>query len=147
MNMINNNSSNAINPNMKQLFLSLLMPLLLVTSHLKSQSMEARHSKDSIGNGISVYARMEVKWKLTLNSLTLNTIASKLSTAYKPKIIKATVLGSPNTLKIEYDFASIQKEDILQVLKSEGIPDPYYIEKYNRYYLDNYGFITSDPVK
>ncbi len=132
---------------MKQLFLSLLIPLLLVSYHLNAQSMEARHSKDSIGNGISVYARIDVKWKFAISNLALNAIASKLSTAYKPKIIKATVLGSPNTLKIEYDFASIQKEDILQVLKSEGIPDPYYIEKHNRYYLDNYGFITSDPVK
>jgi hypothetical protein len=56
-------------------------------------------------------------------------------------------MNSPNTLKVEYDYSLIQKEDILQVLKAEGIPDPYYIEKQNRYYLDNYGFITSDPVK
>ena len=132
---------------MKQLFLSLLMPLLLVTSHLKAQEMDARHSKDSLGNGISVYGRIDVKWKLAINNSVLNNIASKLSSAYKPKISKATVLSSPNTLKVEYDFSLIQKEDILQVLKKEGIPDPYYIEKHNRYYLDNYGFITSDPVK
>ena len=132
---------------MKQLFLSLLIPLLLVTSHLKAQVIEARHSKDSTGNGISVYSRIDVKWKLAINNLALINIASKLSTAYKPKIIKATVLGIPNTLKVEYDFSLIQKEDVLQILKAEGIPDPYYIEKNNRYYLDNYGFITSDPVK
>ena len=132
---------------MNKVIILFLFASVFVGTSMMAQEIGSRHGRSTNLNVLDTSSVVEVNWKSILNNTVISQIVSTLSSKYSPKIIQASRQGSTYSLKIVYNQLLIQKEDILQVVFKEGVPDPYFIENHNRYYLNNLGDITSDPVK
>ena len=132
---------------MNKVIILFLFASVFVGTSMMAQEIGSRHGRSTNLNVLDTSSVVEVNWKSILNNTVISQIVSSLSSKYSPKIIQASRQGSTYSLKIVYNQLLIQKEDILQVVFKEGVPDPYFIENHNRYYLNNLGDITSDPVK
>jgi len=132
---------------MTKILFTFLFLNMVVSTSMRAQAIGSRHGKAINVNELDSSSFLEIYWKSVLNNAVITQITSSLSSKYSPKIIQASNQGSKYSFKIKYNQLLIQKEDILQVVFKEGVPDPYFIENHNRYYLNNLGDITSDPVK
>ena len=132
---------------MNKVIILFLFASVFVGTSMMAQEIGSRHGRSTNLNVLDTSSVLEVNWKSLLNNTVISQIVTSLSSKYSPKIIQASRQGSTYSLKIVYNQLLIQKEDILQVVFKEGVPDPYFIENHNRYYLNNLGDITSDPVK
>ncbi len=132
---------------MNKVIILFLFTSVIVGTSTMAQEIGSRHGRSTNVNELDSSSVLEIYWKSVLSNSVITQITSSLSSKYSPKIINASKQGLNNVLKIVYNQLLIKKEDILQVVFIEGIPDPYFIENHNRYYLNNLGDITSDPVK
>lgn len=119
--------------------------LVCISEISLSQSIGAKYNQPGAGD-LNVINLM-VEWPSISNAVTVQQLAVNIHSKYTEKFLSVTPAPNASGLNFQYNSGLMDEENILQIVRMEGVQSAYCLKGHSRMFLNAEGQLQTEEIK